>query len=82
MAVNADKAKVLIVTTYQKEAKLSSSVINVNVNDTLLENVNAEKLLGVMIDKHLSWKDHIHKTAKTISKSILQKNSKIFTPQN
>ncbi len=57
MAVNADKTKVMIVTNYQKEAKLSSSVINVNFNDTLLENVNAEKLLGVVIDKHLSWKD-------------------------
>ncbi len=70
MAVNADKTKVMLVTTYQKEAKLSSSVINVNFNHTLLENVNAEKLLRVVIDKYLSWKDHINKTAKTISKSI------------
>ncbi len=70
VAVNADKTKVMLVTTYQKEAKLSSSVINVNFNDTLLANVNPEKLLGVVIDKHLSWKDHINKTAKTISKSI------------
>ncbi len=70
MAVNSDKTKVMIVTIYQKEAKLSSSVINVNFNDTLLDNVIAEKLLGVVIDKHLSRKDHINKTAKTISKSI------------
>ncbi len=70
MVINADKTKVMLRTKYQKEAKLSSSVTNVNFNDTLLENVNAEKLLGVVIDTHLSWKDHIHKTAKTISKSI------------
>ncbi len=57
MAVNANKTKVMLVTTYQKEAKLPSSVINVNFNDTLLETVNAEKLLRVAIDKHLSWKD-------------------------
>ncbi len=36
----------------------------------MLENVNSEKLLGVIIDKHLSWKHHIDKTAKTLSKNI------------
>ncbi len=36
----------------------------------MLENVKSEKLLGVIIDKHLSWKHHIDKTAKTFSKSI------------
>jgi ribonuclease P/MRP protein subunit RPP40 len=70
MAINADKTKVMLVTTHQKQTKLPSSVINVHLNDTLLENVNAEKLLGVVIDKHLSWKDHINKTAKTISRNI------------
>ncbi len=62
MAVNADKTKVMLVNTNQKEAKLSSSIINVYFNDTLLENVNAEKLIGVVIDWHPIWKDHINKT--------------------
>ncbi len=70
MAANSDKTKVMLVTTYQKEAKISCSVINFNFNDTLLDNVIAEKLLGVVIDKHLCWKDHINQIAKTISKSM------------
>ncbi len=32
----------------------------------MLENVNSEKLFEVIIDKHLSWKHHIDKTAKTL----------------
>ncbi len=36
----------------------------------MLENVNSEKLLGVIFDKHLSWKHHFDKTAKTLSKNI------------
>ncbi len=59
----------LLVTTYQRETKLQKSEIKVNFNNTMLENVNSEKLLGVIIDKHLSWK-HIEKTAKTLSKNI------------
>ncbi len=39
-------------------------------NNTMLENVNSEKLLWVIIDKYLSWKHHIDKTAKTLSKNI------------
>ncbi len=38
--------------------------------DECLENVNSEKLLCVIIDKHLSWKHHIDKTAKTLSENI------------
>ncbi len=60
--------KVMLVTTYQRETKLQISEIKVNFNNTMLENVKSEKLLGVSIDKHLSWRHHIDKTAKTLSK--------------
>lgn len=40
--------------------------MNVSYNDTVLVNVNSEKLLDVVIDKHLTWKDHIDKTAKRV----------------
>ncbi len=57
------KTKVMQVTTYQRETKLQTSEIKVNSNNIMLENVNSEKLHGVIIDKHLSWKHHIDKTA-------------------
>ncbi len=64
------KTKVILVTTYQRETKLQISEIKLNFNNTMLENVNSEKLLGIIIDKHLSWKHHIDKTAKTLSKTL------------
>ncbi len=70
MAVNAENTKVMLVTTYQRETKLQTSEIKVNFNNIMLENVNSEKLLEVIIDKHLSWKHHIDKTTKTLSKNI------------
>ncbi len=77
-----DKTEVMLVSTYQKEVKLPSSTINVNFNGTLLENVNTEKLLGVMSGTHLSWKDQINKTTKTVVKHCPPKTKlKIFTPQ-
>ncbi len=62
------KIKVILVTTYQRETKLQTSEIKVNFNNTMLENVNY--LGSFIIDKHLSWKHHIDKTAKTLSKNI------------
>ncbi len=83
MAVNAEQTKVMLVTTYQRETQLQTSEIKVNFNNTMLENVISEKLLGVIIDKHLSWKHHIDKTSKTLSKNIaLLKRSRKYLPHH
>ncbi len=47
------KNKVMLITTYQRETKLQTSEIKVNFNNTMLENVNSEKPIGVIIDKHI-----------------------------
>ncbi len=54
MAINCDKTKVMLITTYQKEAKLDSTYVSVICDNTELENVNSNKLLGVIIDKNLT----------------------------
>ncbi len=53
MAVNVNQTKEMLLTAFKKEAKLSPSIINVNVNDTLTKNVNVEKLMGLVIHRHL-----------------------------
>ncbi len=75
MDVHAEKTKVILVTTYQRETKLQTYEIKVNFNNTMLENVNSAKIFGVIIDKHLSWKHHSDKTAKTLGKNIAGKGS-------
>lgn len=59
----------MLITTYLK-VKLPGTDINATSYTTLLLNVNLEKLQGVITDKHLHWKVHIDKTAKTPSENI------------
>ncbi len=70
MVGNGDKTKAMLITTYQKESKLPKKELTIFFNSTQLKNVNSEKLLGVKIDKHLKCKDHVNKTAKTISRNL------------
>ena len=70
MVGNGDKTKAMLITTYQKESKFPKKELTIFFNNTQLKNVNSEKLLGVEIDKHLTWKDHVNKTAKTISRNL------------
>ncbi len=75
MVGNGDKTKAMLITTYQKESKLPKKELTI-FSTTQLKNVNSEKLLGFKIDKHLTWKDHVNKTAKTIS--MISRNKALF----
>ncbi len=70
MVGNGYKTKAMLITNYQKESKLPKKNLTIFFNNTHLKNVNSEKLLGVKIYKHLTWKDHVNKTAKTISRNL------------
>ena len=39
-------------------------VVKLKCKDKTLQNVNEFKLLGITIDKNLSWKKHINNTTK------------------
>ena len=40
------------------------------MNDKKLERVQSVKFLGVLLDEHLSWKEHIRYTKNKMAKSI------------
>ncbi len=61
--------KVILVTTYQKEAKLPMKELTVYYDRNLVKSVDSEKLLGE-IDKHFTWIEHVNQTAKKISRNI------------
>ncbi len=62
MLANASKTKAILITTWQKHASLPEQdrVLKVNLNDTQLDNVENDKLLGVHINNNLSWENHIN----------------------
>ena len=49
---------------------MGSTDIDVHFDGTSLNNVKCEKLLGVSVDNHLTWKPHIDSLASSLSKCI------------
>ncbi len=70
MVANTGKTKWMFITTFQKTTRLPRADLNIVLDNVTLDNVDSEKLLGVIVDKYLTCKHHVDKTAKTISKNI------------
>ena len=62
MLANATKTKAMLVTTRQKRASLpeEQKTLKVKLNNTYLENVVSDRLLGTTINQDLSWEMHIN----------------------
>ncbi len=70
MVLNTTKTKVMLVTTHQKCRHLVNKELCVTYDSEKLVNVESENLLGVIIDNHLTWQEHVAKVAKTVNKNI------------
>ena len=58
----------------------SGSTIQIAINGSNIEKVNSTKYLGVYIDQHLNWKDHIAYVSSKLSKStaVIHKTSHVL----
>ena len=70
MAANTTKTKTVFITTMQKSATLKEDQIQVVMFRELLTDVESDKLLGAIINKHLSWEEHIAKIVATVNKKL------------
>ena len=59
----------MVITTRQKH-QLEHLRLNINVNSEKLCQVESHKLLGVVIDNCLQWKQHIEKVCNKVSKNL------------
>ena len=81
MCPNAGKTKCMLVTTSKKRSMLTKKELGIYFNSIHLDNVNSEKLLGVVIQNDLSWSEHINTVCKKIkSKLYLLHQIKAFLP--
>ncbi len=72
---NASKTKAMLITNLQKRASLPEQdrILKVNdtqLNDTQLDNVGNDKLLGVHINNNLSWENHINSVLSKVNINI------------
>jgi hypothetical protein len=65
MVINANKTHAMLITTQQKRSHLRSADLNLKVNNETLEMSRQEKVLGVIVDEHLNWKQHIIKVLRS-----------------
>ncbi len=72
MAANTTKTKVMLVTTWQKGASLPENErkLKVQMNGKYWENVESEKLLGVVRNHNLSWESHINGVFSNINRKL------------
>ncbi len=70
MAVKQDKSNVMIITTYQKATRLETKEVNVTYDCRKLQNVDSKNVLGINIDKNLSWNDQVDKVVNKVSCDI------------
>ncbi len=67
MAINDQKTKSMLITTYQKFYKPPIKQLHIFIRDYKHEFVRVKKLLGVSVDQNLSRKSHTDKGFKSVS---------------
>ena len=72
MALNAQKTKCMYVSARQKRQKLSASFQPFLIGKQTTEEVHSHKVLGVIIDRDLSWSNHISFLGKRKAVKISQ----------
>ena len=50
--------------------RLDTGSLNITINNNKIKEVKSIKFLGVIIDEHLNWKDHVNNISCKISKAI------------
>ena len=69
MVINPSKTEAMVIATRQKHQK-EPLLLNITVDDIPVTQVNKHRLLGVVLDKSLSWQNHIEMTCKTLSRHL------------
>ena len=72
MSLNAQKTKCMYVSARQKRQKMKSDFKPLFIDNKSIEEVDSHKILGVIIDKNLTWTDHVMSLGKRLSNRILQ----------
>ena len=68
MVLNTSKTKSLLVTGKRLEKKALDTALKISCNSSEIEQVNSQKLLGVKLNSHLNFTEHIDDICKKVSR--------------
>ena len=81
--LNEKKCKVMLLSSKGRYGKVKDENINVEVNGIPIENVENHKILGLQVDRCLTWEKHISIICQKIAAKInILRNIKSFLPFN
>ena len=60
LCVAADKSKLVIAGTKQLRTSKELSATTIDIDGDIIEDTSSEKLLGVIINNELTWKNHLY----------------------
>ena len=67
LSLNTEKSNFVLFHPPQKKANFS---MNLKICGKEIKQKKSIKYLGVLMDGHLNWKDHVHELSKKISRGI------------
>jgi hypothetical protein len=70
MVINVKKSNCMLICSPQKRRYLMDSSLNLKVSDEKLSCVNNMKILGIIFDNALSWRDHVSQMCGKLSMLI------------
>ena len=69
LIVNPSRSNSMIIGTKQRTNK-PNSLLKIKINNSIIDQTNSFKLLGVEIDNNLTWNNHASQIAKRLSSKI------------
>ena len=70
LSLNIAKTEFMVIGSRQRLATFENNDLNIFVNDKKIKKVQTSESLGLTIDEHLTWKNHINNSTKKISSGI------------
>ena len=70
LSLSVAKTEFMVFGSHQRVRASGNDEINVEISGKSITRVHKVKSLGLLINEHLTWKDHVDETVKKISKAI------------
>jgi hypothetical protein len=74
MSLNPSKTKYMLIATRQKRQNITCNMPPLYIKNSIVEEVDQHKVLGVIIDKNLTWSPHIENLSNLLSQKLFQLN--------
>ena len=72
----------MLITTKQRQHYLQNNKLAITLNDQELQQVKQHKVIGVVVDENLQWREHVNSVFKKVSHTLaLFRRIKHFLPK-